>query len=197
MDNNLANEINLIETARLLHSSGLNTSDKGVLGARLDGRDLVSITSATSDFKSIERQDICQVKLSGEVLYGTSSARLPAALDVYLKVFQDRADALVLAHIYPPYASVFADKSQLFEVSESSGHSRVRELIRVECRECPTRFTGLCSCRSDIRKSYAGADALLIKEDGIIVLAADFNSLFIKVEAIEHSAKISHLSNSV
>ena len=197
MDINLANEITLIETARLLHSSGLNTSDKGVLVARLNGRDSVSITSATSEFRSIEREDICQVKLTGEVLHAPSSATLPAELDFYLKVFQDRADALVLAHIYPPYVSVFADKSQLFELSKSSGHSKVRELIRVECRECPSRFTGLCSCRPDIRKSYAGADALLIKEDGLIVLAADFDSLFIKAEAIEHSAMKSYFANSL
>ena len=197
MNINLPNGINLIEAARLFHSSGLNTSEKGVLAARLDGRDLVSITSATSDFRSIERKDICQVKLNGEVLHEPSSVNLPSELDFYLKVFQDRTDALALAHIYPPYTSVFADKSQLFEVIKSSGHSRVRELIRVECRECPSRFTGLCSCRPDIRKSYAGADALLIKEDGLIVLAADFDSLFIKAEAIEHSAMKSYFANSL
>jgi ribulose-5-phosphate 4-epimerase/fuculose-1-phosphate aldolase len=189
--------MNLLETARQFHTSGLNTSGQGVLAARLGERDLISITSSKSDFESVQRDDIYQVNLAGEVVQGASSAELPAELDFYLKVFQDRPDTLVLAHLYPPYVSVFADKSQLFKLSENPGHSRVRELIKVECRECPSRFTGLCSCRPDIRKSYAGADALLIKEDGIIVLAADFDSLFNKVETIEDSAKKSYFSNSL
>ena len=189
--------MDLFETARQLHTSGLNTSGQGVLAVRLDVRDLISITSSKSAFRSVEQKDIYQVNLAGDIVQGASSAELPAGLDFYLKVFQDRADALVLAHVYPPYASVFADKAQLFEISENPGHSRVRELIMVECRQCPSRFTGLCSCRPDIRKSYAGADALLIKEDGIIVLAADFDSLFIKVETIEDSAKKSYFSISL
>lgn len=189
-------EVKFIETARQLHSSGLNTSDEGVLVARVEGRDLIAITPAQSEFQSLERDDICRVNGAGEVLHRPASAEIPAELDFYLKVFQDRPDALVVAHLYPPYASVFAQKSELFELSENPDHSRVRELIKVECRECPSRFTGLCSCRPDIRKSYAGADALLIKEDGIIVLAADFDSLYMKVEAIEDSAKKSHFSNS-
>ena len=196
MDIRPPHEIKLIETARQFHSSGLNTSDNGVLVARLDGQNLISIISAKSDFRSVERKDICQVNLTGEVIHEPSSAKLPAELDFYLKVFQDRPDALVVAHVCPPYASVFAVKSELFELSENPDHSRVRELIKVECRECPSRFTGLCSCRPDIRQSYAGADALLIREDGIIVLAADFDSLFMKVETIEESAKKSYLSNS-
>ena len=189
-------EVKFIETARQLHSSGLHTSDNGVLVARLEGQDVIVITPAQSEFSSIERNDICRVNGAGEVLHRPPSAELPAELDFYLKVFQDRPDALVVAHVYPPHASVFAEKSELFELSENPDHSRVRELIKVECRECPSRFTGLCSCRPDIRQSYAGADALLIREDGIIVLAADFDSLFMKVETIEESAKKSYLSNS-
>ena len=65
----------------------------------------------------------------------------------------------------------------------------------VECLECPCRFTGLCSCRSDLRKSYAGADALLIKQDGVIVMADDLKSLLLKVEFIEHAAHQSFLSS--
>lgn len=181
--------MNLVETARLFYKSGLNTSYQGVLAARFDEQDVICITAAKSDFKSMARQDFCFVNLAGEVVNGASLQELPANLNFYLKVFQDRADAIVLAHVYPPYASTFAAKTQLFELSENPVQSPVREFIKVECLECPSRFTGLCSCRTDIRKSYAGADALLIKEDGIIVLAADLDALFLKVEYIERSAE--------
>jgi len=181
--------MNLVETARLFYTSGLSTSYHGVLAARLGEQDVVCITAAKSDFKSIERQDFCFVNLAGEAVNGQPLQELPANLKFYLKVFQDRADVKVLAHVYPPHASGFAEKSELFELSENPVQSPVREFIKVECLECPSRFTGLCSCRNDIRKSYAGADALLIKEDGIIVLAADLDSLFLKVESLERSAQ--------
>lgn len=189
MEISLPSELNLIDTARLLHSSGFNTSYRGVLAARYDEQGVICITAAEKDFKSIEREDFCLVNLAGEAVNGASPPELPAHLKFYLKVFQDRADAIVLAHVYPPYASAFAEKAELFELSKDPAQSPVREFIRVECLECPSRFTGLCSCRTDIRKSYAGADALMIKEDGIIVMAADLDSLFLKVESIENSAQ--------
>ena len=37
--------MDLFETARQLHTSGLNALGQGVLAARLDERDLISITS--------------------------------------------------------------------------------------------------------------------------------------------------------
>ena len=188
--------MNLVETARLLYTSGLNTSYQGVLAARLGERNLICITAAKSDFKSIERQDICLLNLAGEVVNGPSLLELPANLKFYLKVFQDRADVKVLAHVYPPHARGFAEKSQMFELLGNPDKSEVRELIKVECLECPSRFTGLCSCRNEIRKSYAGADALLVKQDGLIVLAADLESLFLKVESLERSAQKSLATKS-
>ena len=142
--------MNLVETARLLYTSGLNTSYQGVLAARLGERNLICITAAKSDFKSIERQDICLLNLAGEVVNGPSLLELPANLKFYLKVFQDRADVKVLAHVYPPHARGFAEKSQMFELLGNPDKSEVRELIKVECLECPSRFTGLCSCRNEI-----------------------------------------------
>ena len=188
--------MNLSDTAHLLHMRGLNASCEGVLAARLAEQDVICITSAKSDFKSIGRQDICLVNLAGKVVPGAPLQRPPDNLNFYLKVFQDRPDIFTLAHVYPPFASAFADQAQLFKISGNPDQSLVRELIKVECRECPSRFTGLCSCRGDIRKSYAGADALLIKEDGIVVLAADLSSLFEKIESIEQSAEMSFTSGS-
>ena len=188
MNTSLLTETHLVETARILYSSGLTTSHKGVLAVRPGNLNFILMTAAKSDFRSIDQQDICKINLAGEIISKPPLQEVPANLKFYLKVFQDRADVSMLAHLYPPYASVFAEKAQLFELSETPAHSLVRELIKVECLECPSRFTGLCSCRSDLRKSYAGADALLIKQDGVIVLADEINSLILKVQSIEDAA---------
>lgn len=167
----------------------MNKSKKGVLATRHAEQDLFLITAAGSNFQTIEDQGLCLVNLAGEFVKDVLVNELPPNLNFYLKVFEDRRDVAVLAHLFPPFTSIFADQAQLFELSENPTASPVRELIRVECRECPSRFTGLCSCRSDIRKSYAGADALLIKREGIVVLAENADALFLKVAWLERSAK--------
>jgi ribulose-5-phosphate 4-epimerase/fuculose-1-phosphate aldolase len=194
VDVSLSEEKHLINTARLLYTSGLNKSCQAVLAARNGERDVILVTAAKSDFKSIDYQDLHLVSLTGDTAEDASPEELPGNLNYYLKVFEDRLDVAALAHLYPPCATIFADKAQLYELSQNPAHAPVREFIKVECRECPSRFTGLCSCRSDIRKSYTGADALLIKGDGIIVLAADLDSLYHKVESLEWSAQ-KHLSS--
>ena len=195
MDVSLSEEKNLINTARLLCTSGLNESRQAVLAARNGEQDLILITAAKSDFKSIDYQDLHLISLTGDTTAEDASPEeLPGNLNFYLKVFEDRLDVAALAHLYPPCATIFADKAKLYELSQNPAHAPVREFMKVECRECPSRFTGLCSCRSDIRKGYTGADALLIKEDGIIVLAADLDSLYHKVESLERSAQ-KHLSS--
>lgn len=197
MDTYLPTEVDLVQTARKFYSSGLSGAAVGVLAARHAAQDLIVITTATSDFKSLEAQDLCLVTPAGDFADNAVVKELPDSLNFYLKVFEDRADVVVLAHLFPPFTSVAAEQDQLIEFVDNHPHSPVGELLKVECRECPSRFTGLCSCRSEIRKSYAGADALLIKEDGIIVMAADLDTLFEKVAWLERVADKSLSSNSL
>lgn len=195
MDISLSTEVELVQTARKFYSSGLSGATGGVLAARHVTQDLILFTAADSDFKSLEEQDFCLVTPAGDVAGGAVAKELPGNLNFYLKVFEDRPDVEVLAHLFPPSTSDVADQDQLIELVDNHPYSPIRELLKVECRECPSRFTGLCSCRSEIRKSYAGADALLTKQEGVVVLATDLAALFAKVALLERVAEKSLSSN--
>lgn len=189
MDSTLG-KATLAEAARKAFSSGLVTSLPGVLGLRLSPEAMtVFFTPADLSFEDVQPHQICVVHLTGTSLEVPDQLELPTHLKLYLKIFQDRQDVVAFAHLHPPKASSYAAQGLLFDLLGNVDQRPVKELLKVECSQCPSRFTGLCSCRSDIRKSYAGADALLLRGDGIITLAENLNSALSMALFIERSAQ--------
>ena len=167
----------------------LTSSGRGVISVRHSGNGSIMITAGGARLEDIDAGNILVVNRDGEIVGGDAGRSAPEELDLHLRVYQDRADVNVLAHLYPPHASAFADRGELFEISDQAARREIGEFIRVICRECPSRFTGLCSCWNDIRHSATGAGALLVKEDGIVVLAADFDTAFKRLELLEQTAR--------
>ncbi len=200
--NNIDSKANIVQrlkrdlasNAHMACSRGLTASGLGVLGVRTSDNDSILVTPAGMSFKDIRPNDICKIHLTGDILEMPAGLKPPSETTLYLKVFQDRPDVNALAHLYPPNACGYAEQNQLFPIPKDRDRQQLRELIKVECRECPSRYTGLCSCRTDIRQSYIGADALLLKENGIITLAADLSAVLDKTEFLENAAKSSSLS---
>lgn len=183
------NRSDLAAAANMAYLHHFTSPGLGVLCLRLPGEALILVTPAEKSFEHITPEDIFLVSCAGEILEAPENLKLPPEITCYLKVFQDRPDVDALAHLHPRYACRYAEQGQLFKLPDRQDRDKIKELLRVLCRQCPSRFTGLCSCRTDIRQSYGGANALLLKEDGVITLAADLNSAFSMTEILEDAAR--------
>lgn len=179
----------LAAAANLAYSHHFTIPGLDVLCLRLPDEGLILVTPAEKSFEHITPADIFLVSLAGDILDAPENLKLPPELTCYLKVFQDRPDVDALAHLHPFYACRYALQGQLFQLPDRQSRQQIKELLRVLCRQCPSRFTGLCSCRTDIRQSYAGANALLLKEDGVITLAADLKAALRMTEVLENAAR--------
>lgn len=167
----------------------LTSSGRGVISVRQSGNKLIMITADGAGLEDLDAGNILVVNQDGDIVDGAAGRSAPQEMALHLRVYQDRSDVNVLVHLYPPHASAFADRGELFEVSDLGARREIGEFIRVICRECPSRFTGLCSCWNDIRQSASGAGALLVKDDGIVILAEDGDRAIRRAELIEQAAR--------
>ena len=179
----------LIAAAEEALKRRLLTAESAVLCERLPGENHLLITPAEVSFEHLRVDNIFLVSLNGDVLESADGCHLPADLSTYLKSFLDRSNINALGHFHPPYSYRYAAKTPLFEIMGNLTISKTGELLTVECKECPTRYTGLCSCRTDIKRHYSGAKALLLKDDGIITMAQTLDSVIQMADDIEQEAR--------
>jgi ribulose-5-phosphate 4-epimerase/fuculose-1-phosphate aldolase len=162
---------------------------QGVLSARHADGETILITPADVSLEELGPEKVCFVGQAGELVNGPEGIKVPDELELHLKAYRDRSDVNGIAHLHPPSACVFADRGELFSLPPHEVRQQVGDFIRVICRECPSRYTGLCACWNDIRQSASGAGALLLKEDGILGLADDLQKAVRTVALIEQAAR--------
>lgn len=169
---------------------GLTSSSPAtVLSLRLPTDNQILMTPAHISFEQLTGDDLFVLPIDGAVQEAADQSQLPADLVSYLKCFQDRGDISSLGHFHPPYLYRYAAKAPLFELLSKLPISKSGELLNVECKECPSRFTGLCSCRTDITRHYSGAKILLLKDNGILTMAQDLNAVIDMADDIEQKMR--------
>jgi L-fuculose-phosphate aldolase len=119
---------------------------------------------------------------------------LPLETSIFLNAYKARADVNAIAHLFPPYATAYSARGKLFRLLTKSSQQILREVLKVECKECPSRFAGLCICNTDIRTSYSGVRTLLLKENGIITLGSDLDEALNLARLVEQTSKINYIA---
>ncbi len=177
----------LATAAREIFSRHLVSSVPSVLCLRLSPLPQVLITPFDSPREVLDPADISLIALNGEILETVDVSSIPPELAAYLQTFQDRREINALGHFHPPFSQQYGAPAPLFERLATLAMSQTGEVLPVECKECPTRFTGLCSCRTDVNRHYSGAKALLLKDNGFITMAENLESVIQIAETIEQT----------
>ncbi len=162
----------LAALARKAYKRRLTAGTKGVISMRLSPPGLFLITPLETSFEHISSGDPYLIDAAGRLLEGDNTFNLPPETKFHLKSYNVRTDINAIAHLYPPFASVYSLslRGKPFHLVTDAASRKTKEVLRVQCFDCISRFCGLCSCRSDIRTGYAGVDVLLLEEDGIVTL---------------------------
>lgn len=186
----------LVATAREAYQRHLTAGTVGVISMRLPTAGLFLITPIETSFEDISNGDICLVDATGTLQETTSCLKLPSETKFHLKSYMVRTDIHAITHMHPPHASAYALQGEVFDLVTETARSKIKEILKVQCSECISRFCGLCSCRTDIRTSYAGVNVLLLKEDGIVTLGTSLEDALDLAELAEKTAQAASINNS-
>ena len=186
-----SNRRKLIDTAKDAYSHHLTCATLGTFSLRLSQTGTFLFTPLGIGFEDLSSEQLILVDSEGTIVEGTEGADLPLETSIFLNAYKARADVNAIAHLFPPYATAYSVRGKLFRLLTKSSQQILREVLKVECKECPSRFAGLCICNTDIRTSYSGVSTLLLKENGIITLGSDLAEALRLATLAEHTAKIS------
>ena len=186
----------LADAAREACQGQLTAGTVGVISMRLPIAGLFLITPAGNSFEDIRNRDTCLVDATGTLQEESKGQQLPSETMFHLNAYMVRSDIHAIAHLHPCHASVYALRGEVFDLVTERARSEIKEVLRVQCRECISRFCGLCSCRTDIRTSYAGVNVLLLKEDGVVILGTSLEDMLKRANLVEKTAQESLINNS-
>ena len=186
----------LADTAREAYERHLTAGTFGVISFRLPVAGLFLITPIETSFADICNGDICLIDSTGNPQEETAGLKLPPETKFHLKSYTVRTEINAIAHLHPPYASAYALGGKEFGLVTQPARSKIKEVLGVQCGECISRFCGLCSCRTDIRTSYAGVNVLLLKEDGVVTLGTGLEGVLNLADLAEKTAQAAFVNKS-
>ena len=168
---------------RGLWEAGLIAGADGNVSARLEA-DRVLVTPRGLLKGEIEPSDLVVVDLAGRQLDGCREAT--TELDLHLRVYRRRPDCGAVVHAHPPTATAFAVAGEaipddvLPEITLLLGHVPV----------VPYATTGTPALGDAVEPFIAGRAAVLLANHGAITWGADLAQARIRMEALEHGARI-------
>ena len=170
------------EIARLLHASGWVANHDGNVTAR-DGARYLATPTATSK-RVITDRDLLELDPKGAVV---GSGKVFGEIGLHLAVYQRRPDVHCVVHAHPPYATAIAssrgnpiEQPFIAEALVSLG-ARIPKIDYAQPGE---------AAKAALAPWCELVDAVLLGNHGVIAWGADPEQAFLRLELVEHLAKI-------
>lgn len=184
-------EEQLVVVSKRLHQRGWVANHDGNVTARLaDGRLLATPTAWSKG--EIERHCLIVLNGNGELVSGTY--RPFSELNLHLFVYRNRPDVGAVLHSHAPYATALAvagvavEPRMMAEPVVSLGE-RI-PLIPYAAPKSPQSTLNLQSVIDDV-------DAVTLENHGVLTWGPDLETAYLRMELVEHLAKIQTLAASV
>lgn len=174
----------MVGMSRRIHENGWVANHDGNLSVRLHG-DRLLITCTSISKRDVDEASLLVVDLGGKVLEGRG--RPFSELDLHLAAYRTRTAVDAVLHAHPPSASAWGLAGlelapiAMPEVVVSLGE-RIPTLPRFLPKD-PEGARGVEAAASEY-------DAMLISGNGALTLGADLNQALLRMELVEHYAKI-------
>lgn len=170
-----------------VHARGWVANHDGNVSVRLDdGRFLASPTAVSKRDVRVETL----VTLDGEGKVVAGSRRVFSEFSLHLAAFRTRSDARWVLHAHPPHATAWACVGESFweapflaEAVVSLGHE-----IPVVAYASPGSPT------SGLERAIARCDAVLLGNHGVLVVAPDAETAYLRMELVEHLARVAAIA---
>lgn len=173
--------------SKLLWEKGWVANHDGNVTARLDDGRLLATPTAVSK-RLIDPDDVLLLSPDGKLLDGQRRPGKPfSEISLHLRCYRERADAKAVVHAHPPTAAGFAVAGLALTtpivaeavVSLGPGAPLV-----------PYSRPGAKEGEDALARALVDADAALLGNHGVIAVGVDVEQAFLRVELVEHLAKI-------
>ncbi len=164
---------------KLIHASGGNTSVR-------DG-DVVRITQTGTELGKLTPAEIVTIDLDGNVLEGTGPSK---EMDMHLAMFRARENAQAVVHCHPTFAIAF---STLISGESPNAVPPYTAAFYVRAGRVPMikyHPSGAHSLHEAVAELAPDFHAILLRQHGVIVAAADMAAAVGIVEEIEQCCQI-------
>ena len=179
------------------YARGLCGQFTGLLSVRIPHGDRVLVTPAGAHLAEIGPEKLILLDLEENIIEKPAGVIVPAETPYVINSYKKRRDVFVIGHFHPPFATAYSISSS--EIPLITAHSRrtLKEILRIKCQTCPSRFEGLCACIEGQRKSYAGVNILLLEDNGIVTLGKNLTEVLSFAGLVEETARIAWLSDNL
>jgi L-fuculose-phosphate aldolase len=180
----------LVRASRKLHAAGWVANHDGNVSVRI-ARDRFLITPTATSKAEVTESSLVIVDGAGKVVEGTKKP--PGELELHLAAYRARPDVMAVLHAHPPMATAFGVARQpleplcLPEAVVSLGNVPLLPFAMPKTPQA-TEFV--------VRGASEG-EAMLLPGNGVLTLGPDVELAFLRMELVEHLAKILHAARAL
>lgn len=174
----------LVAASRRLHQAGWVANHDGNISLRLTGKRLLITPTAYSKL-DVDDASLIIVDLDGKVLEGRKKPF--SELELHLAAYRARPEVEVVLHAHPPCATAFGLVGlELSPVAMPEVVVSLGDRIPTLPRAMPKTPEAV----KNVEAAAAQVDAMLLGGNGALTLGADLSQAFLRMELLEHYAKI-------
>jgi len=181
----------VVATARRLHQNGWVANHDGNVSVRLKG-DRLLITCTAISKRDVEDASLLVVDMKGNVLEGRKKPF--SELELHLACYAARPEVNVVIHAHPPTATAFG------LVGKEIGPVAMPEIVVSLGDRNPTvlrAFPKDPEALKALSEVAAKHDAVVLAGNGALTLGDDLTQALLRMELVEHYAKILALAQSM
>ncbi|HKD38938.1 MAG TPA: class II aldolase/adducin family protein [Myxococcaceae bacterium] len=181
----------VVAISRRLHENGWVANHDGNASVRLNGNRFL-ITCSSISKREVDDASLLVVDTDGEVLEGRG--RPFSELELHLAAYRARPEVDAVLHAHPPFATAFG------LVNLELAPIAIPEIIVSLGDRIPTVPRFLPKDPEAVKRIEAcGAefDAMLLSGNGALTLGADLHQALLRMELVEHYAKVLHAARSL
>lgn len=176
----------------LLHEKGFVANHDGNVSAIGGGGDRFFITPTATSKRLCPPESIVECKMDGTPV---GRGKPPSEVALHAGAYRARPDAKAVIHAHPPHASAFAlaqvelGPIAMPEIIVSLGE-RI-PMVQLLLPKDPETAAAIGAALG------SGADVALLAGNGVLAIGDDLEQAYLRVELVEHYAKILTIAKSV
>ncbi|MGB9236663.1 MAG: class II aldolase/adducin family protein [Terriglobales bacterium] len=183
MSSDRRHRVAIVEFGNLLHASGFVAATDGNLSVRLD-EERILVTPTCISKGRMAPSDMVVVDMEGKRLRG--KRRVSSEMGMHLLIYRLRPEVRGIVHAHPPTATGFAASG--LGLSSPLVCEVVVGLGSIPLARYGTPGTPeLADALAPLIPSH---DAILMANHGVVTFGSSLESAFMKMETVEHFAKI-------
>ncbi len=171
-----------------IHQRGLVAATDGNISVRLDSERVMTTPTLMSK-GMLEPGDMAIVDMEGTQLLGTRKAS--SELAMHLLIYKRRPDVNAVVHAHPPAATGYAASG--LALNQALISEVILALGCVPLAEYGT--PGTHELTDALKPLIPQYDAVLMANHGVVTYGADLLTAFMRMETVEHFARISLVSH--